>query len=238
MDTDLTKTATTTEKDEQFTQQLQKSVDTETFRLYAGFLARENQKYNLTALSENETPLKHFVDSATAVELLPRDAELCDIGSGAGFPAMVLKILRPDLDVTLLDAVEKKARFLRALAETLAIDEGIEIKHCRAEQEAASNREGYDVVTARAVAPLPTLLEYAIPLLKIGGIFIAYKGAGFEAERQNAKTAERLLGAELNKIIKYSLSERFDRALLVYKKATSTPDRYPRKNNNPRRRPL
>lgn len=163
---------------------------------------------------------------------------MCDIGSGAGLPAVPLKIVRPDLNFTLVEAVEKKTRFLSALAERLQILDGLAIKHCRAEQEAAANRAVYDAVTARAVAPLNTLLEYALPLLKTGGIFIAYKGANFAEEVRQAENAARLLGADLASAIVYSLEQPRDRALLVYAKTRETPPRFPRKNNNPRRKPL
>lgn len=163
---------------------------------------------------------------------------MCDIGSGAGFPAVPLKIVRNDLDMTLLDAAEKKTRFLSALAEKLNITDGIKIKHCRAEQEAGANRAFYDAVTARAVAPLNTLLEYALPLLKEGGVFAAYKGANAVEEAERAENAALLTGASLKEIIFYSLENPRDRALVVYEKTGETPARFPRKNNNPRRKPL
>ena len=176
--------------------------------------------------------------SAAAAGILPQNARVCDIGSGAGFPAVPLKIVRNDLDMTLLDAAEKKTRFLSALAEKLNITDGIKIKHCRAEQEAGANRAFYDAVTARAVAPLNTLLEYALPLLKEGGVFAAYKGANAVEEAERAENAALLTGASLKEIIFYSLENPRDRALVVYEKTGETPARFPRKNNNPRRKPL
>lgn len=143
---------------------------------------------------------------------------MCDIGSGAGFPAVPLKIVRNDLDMTLLDTAEKKTRFLSALAEKLNITDGIKIKHCRAEQEAGANRAFYDAVTARAVAPLNTLLEYALPLLKEGGVFAAYKGANAVEEAERAENAALLTGASLKEIIFYSLENPRDRALVGLRK--------------------
>lgn len=224
--------------EENFTKGLIEKVDSEAFRAYALFLARENEKYNLTSIDENDTLVKHFADSAAATELLSNGAYVCDIGSGAGFPAMVLKLLRPDLRFTLLDAAEKKTNFLKKLSDLLGVAGGLEIKHCRAEQEAALNRAHFDAVTARAVAPLSTLLEYSVPLLKPGGIFVAYKGAGYAGEVAEASRAANLLGAELSYTLVYSLEANHDRALLVYAKTGETPQRYPRKNNNPRRKPL
>ena len=230
----------TTEKQADFTQLLKDMSCGASFDDYARFLALENAKYNLTALDQEQTRLKHFADSlsAAAAGLLSENARVCDIGSGAGLPAVPLKIVRPDLNFTLVEAVEKKTRFLSALAERLQILDGLAIKHCRAEQEAAANRAVYDAVTARAVAPLNTLLEYALPLLKTGGIFIAYKGANFAEEVRQAENAARLLGADLASAIVYSLEQPRDRALLVYAKTRETPPRFPRKNNNPRRKPL
>ena len=125
-----------TEKQKDFVQTLQAMAQGELFDAYAEFLALENEKYNLTALGARQTRLKHFADSlsAAAAGILPQNARVCDIGSGAGFPAVPLKIVRNDLDMTLLDAAEKKTRFLSALAEKLNITDGIKIKHCRAEQ--------------------------------------------------------------------------------------------------------
>ena len=186
-----------TEKQKDFVQTLQAMAQGELFDAYAEFLAQENEKYNLTALDARQTRLKHFADSlsAAAAGILPQNARVCDIGSGAGFPAVPLKIVRNDLDMTLLDTAEKKTRFLSALAEKLNITDGIKIKHCRAEQEAGANRAFYDAVTARAVAPLNTLLEYALPLLKEGGVFAAYKGANAVEEAERAENAALLTGA-------------------------------------------
>ena len=229
-----------TEKQKDFVQTLQAMAQGELFDAYAEFLAQENEKYNLTALDARQTRLKHFADrlSAAAAGILPQNARVCDIGSGAGFPAVPLKIVRNDLDMTLLDTAEKKTRFLSALAEKLNITDGIKIKHCRAEQEAGANRAFYDAVTARAVAPLNTLLEYALPLLKEGGVFAAYKGANAVEEAERAENAALLTGASLKEIIFYSLENPRDRALVVYEKTGETPARFPRKNNNPRRKPL
>lgn len=230
----------TIEKTSDFTQQIINMAKGESFDAYAKFLAEENANFNLTALDENQTQLKHFADSLSvaALELLPQGAYVCDIGSGAGLPAIPLKIARPDLNFTLIDAVEKKTRFLVALAKLLKITDGLEVKHCRAEQEATVNRNFYDAVTARAVAPLNTLLEYALPLLKQGGIFVAFKGPNFEEEIISAENAAALVGAKLTKTIVYSLEQPNDRSLLVYEKTGETPLRFPRKNNNPRRKPL
>lgn len=229
-----------TEKQKEFVQTLQAMAQGELFDAYAEFLALENEKYNLTALDARQTRLKHFADSlsAAAAGILPQNARVCDIGSGAGFPAVPLKIVRNDLDMTLLDAAEKKTRFLSALAKKLNITDGIKIKHCRAEQEAGANRAFYDAVTARAVAPLNTLLEYALPLLKEGGVFAAYKGANAVEEAERAENAALLTGASLKEIIFYSLENPRDRALVIYEKTGETPARFPRKNNNPRRKPL
>lgn len=210
------------------------------FDAYAEFLALENEKYNLTALDARQTRLKHFADSlsAAAAGILPQNARVCDIGSGAGFPAVPLKIVRNDLDMTLLDAAEKKTRFLSALAEKLNITDGIKIKHCRAEQEAGANRAFYDAVTARAVAPLNTLLEWRPAPAQRGRRFAAYKGANAVEEAERAENAALLTGASLKEIIFYSLENPRDRALVVYEKTGETPARFPRKNNNPRRKPL
>ena len=229
-----------TEKQKDFVQTLQAMAQGELFDAYAEFLALENEKYNLTALDARQTRLKHFADSlsAAAAGILPQNARVCDIGSGAGFPAVPLKIVRNDLDMTLLDAAEKKTRFLSALAEKLNITDGIKIKTLPRGAGGRRKQSLYDAVTARAVAPLNTLLEYALPLLKEGGVFAATRAPTRSRRRRGRKNAAVLTGASLKEIIFYSLENPRDRALVVYEKTGETPARFLRKNNNPRRKPL
>ena len=141
---------------------------------YCDFLLEENEKYNLTAITEREAVReKHFADSMLGSVFLKKGVSLCDIGSGAGFPSLPLKILRPDIDVTLVDSLQKRINFTQMLCQKLGISANF--YHQRAEDFAKTNREAFDVATARAVAPLPVLLEYTAQILKVGGSIVAYK---------------------------------------------------------------
>ena len=141
---------------------------------YYELLVTENKKYNLTSITDKgQVYLKHFYDSLTLSESIELDNQsLCDIGTGAGFPGMVLKIAFPNLNVTLVDATEKKCKFLKMVIDKLNL-KGIEVINARAEEYSKEKREIYDIVTSRAVAPLKHLLEYSIPLVKVNGIYIA-----------------------------------------------------------------
>ena len=203
-------------------------------------LLEYNEKYNLTAILEKkDVYYKHFLDSAAGVDLFTQNAKIAEIGSGAGFPSMVIKILRDDLQFDLFESVGKKCEFLRAVVDNFNL-QGVHIYNIRAEDAAKDKnfRESYDFVTARAVARMNTLCEYCLPFVKVGGEFIAYKGGDTE-EIKEAETAYKTLGAKLKKVYTYSLPENFgERALAVVQKIKPTPPKYPRGQGKERKNPL
>ena len=205
------------------------------FDAYCEFLLAENEKYNLTAITEKDAVWeKHFADSVLGSLDVAMGASICDIGSGAGFPALPLKIVRPDVSVTLVDSLEKRIRFTQMLAEKLQIS--ADFYHCRAEDFATAHSEQFDVATARAVAPLPILLEYTAQIVKIGGIVLAYKTD--ETELLSAQNACRLLGLQYQSCRNFTLPDGSKRCLLRFLKVAHTPTKYPRGQNKPRKNPL
>ena len=212
----------------------------ERLEIFRSMLLEYNQKYNLTTiLEEKDVYYKHFLDSAAGIDLFPLNAKVAEIGSGAGFPSLVLKILRDDLSFDLFESVGKKCEFLKAVVERLQLS-NVHIYNLRAEDAAktAEFREKYDCVTARAVARMNTLSEYCIPFVKVGGAFIAYK-SGDVAEIHEAKTACSILGGKIESVYEYSLPENYgNRILAVVKKMKSTPNKYPRGQGKERKNPL
>lgn len=205
---------------------------------YAQYLLDENQKMNLTAITvETEMAIKHFADSICLFNYveLPENATLLDVGSGAGFPGMVLQLFRPDLNVTLLDSLKKRCDFLERLKGEIGATK-VNILWGRAEDLAREEeyRERFDFVTARAVAPLPVLLELCTPFLKAGGRFLALKG---REETGSAGNALKLLHCEIAAHHRYRLDGE-DRAIVEVRKIAPTPDKYPRRAGMPEKRPL
>ncbi len=201
----------------------------ESLSTYMNFLVEYNKNVNLTAITEeNEIIVKHFADSLCATNDIPYGARHVDIGSGAGFPAVVLKIFRPDLDVTMVESNGKKVLFLEKLIEKLGLS-GIRALKLRAEEVARSkDRESYDSLTARAVTELNKLVEYGMPLLKVGGRLYAYKGKS-EEELLNAQNAIKKLGGKVKENRVYTL-EGQSRSLIIIEKTGKTPEMYPRHN--------
>lgn len=199
----------------------------------------ENQKINLTAITnKNDFAVKHILDSVLPQSLLPIGAKIIDVGAGAGFPSLPLKILRPDLNITMLDSLQKRVNFLNDTIAKLKLT-NINAYHGRAEDFVNGKREQFDIAIARAVANLNTLAEYCLPYVKVGGIFIAMKGAAFGEEMDKAKNAIKLLGGELSDIQKYTLVNDIGiRANLCIKKVSVTNNIYPRGKNLPRLKPL
>ncbi len=212
----------------------------ERLEAFRSLLLEYNGKYNLTAITEEkDVTYKHFLDSAAGMDLFKEGAKVAEIGSGAGFPSMVLKLLREDLQFDLFESVGKKCEFLRAVVEKFQLT-GVRIFNVRAEDAAKDKafRERYDFVTARAVARMNTLSEYCLPFVKVGGQFIAYK-SGDKREIEEAKTAYKLLGGRLKKIYEYALPENYgERVLAVVEKEKSTPPKYPRGQGKERKSPL
>lgn len=206
--------------------------------VYASYLLDENQKMNLTAITaEGEMAVKHFADSLCLLKYvdLPLNATLIDVGSGAGFPGMVLKIFRPDLNITLLDSLKKRCGFLERLKAEIAVED-VDIFWGRGEELARNEnyRERFDFATARAVASLPVLLELCTPFLKVDGRFLALKGKEDTADAAGALTA---LNCEIINHHRYRLAGE-DRAIVAVRKTAPTPEKYPRRAGIPEKRPL
>ena len=199
---------------------------------YYEILVTENSKYNLTSITDKEAVyLKHFYDSLTLSKIIDlKNQTLCDIGTGAGFPGMVLKIVFPSLKVTLIDATEKKCKFLKLVINKLKLTD-IDVINARAEEYSKKTREKYDIVTSRAVAPLKHLLEYSIPLVKINGTYIAMK-SDLTKELVGISNYEHKLNLSNKKILNFTLPiEESTRTLIRYTKKEKTNPIYPRKYN-------
>ncbi len=197
---------------------------------YYKILVTENKKYNLTAISQKEEVyLKHFYDSLTITKIIKLDKqEICDIGTGAGFPGIVLKIFFPNIKLTLIESNLKKCKFLDMLKMILNLND-VKIINERAEIYSITNREKFDIVTSRAVAPLKYLLEYSIPIVKVGGSYIAMK-ANIEKEMENIENYYQKLDITLEKKESFKLpKEESIRTLLLYNKNKKTNHIYPRK---------
>jgi len=202
------------------------------FELYRQILLRENEKYNLTAITEpEEIRQKHFEDSLSLLDdiEIPQGASLLDVGSGAGFPGVPLLIARPDLRVTLLDSTAKKAEFLRMVAEELELPLKVVCMRAEVAAHETGMRERYDVVVSRALASLPLLCELCLPFVKVGGVFAAYKGTREKAlmELEAAREAIRILGAG-EATIKGETTVYGERTRMILRKISQTPTKYPR----------
>ncbi len=214
----------------------------EKLNLYGNLLLEWNEKINLTAITEpQEVLIKHFYDCILFLKNvnIPQNATLIDIGTGAGFPGLVLKIVRPDIRVTLLDSLNKRIIFLNDVIEKCGLSE-IEAIHSRAEEGGKSPkyREKYDIACARAVAAIPTLLEYCTPFVKPNGIFVAMKGPSAAEEVENSQNAIRLLNMQKPQIICEALPNNDPRTFVIFKKISQTPPKYPRNSGNISKQPL
>lgn len=208
---------------------------TERFETYYRFLVSENEKYNLTAITEHdEVWCKHFADSMLGSKFVPHGASLVDVGCGAGFPSVPLAITRPDIRPTLVDSLTKRVNFCTELCGKVGVSANV--VHARAEDFAKDNRQRFDVAVARAVAPLNILLEYLAPLVRVGGSVVAYKTD--ESEVVLAKNAANILGLTFVSANRFVLPDGSNRCLLEYKKVKNTPLVYPRGQNKPRKCPL
>lgn len=216
-------------------------ADYELFAYYCTLLQDWNQKMNLTAIVDDDgIAIKHFADSLLPLTLfgLPQGCCLIDVGTGAGFPSVPIKLLRGDISITLLDSLEKRLGFLRHLCGELAVD-AVTV-HARAE-DAGKNplyREKYDVATARAVASLGLLAEYCLPLVKVGGVVLALKGSSGREEAEAAKNAVSLCGGEIEQIMEYKLPNDDPRVLVILRKKSPTPLKYPRNSAQSSKNPL
>ena len=211
------------------------------FETYYDMLIDRNKLMNLTAITEfDEVMDKHFLDSTYLFRSIKLEADykLIDIGTGAGFPGIPLKIVFPELKITLLDSLNKRVGFLNDVIEELNLND-IEAIHGRAEDIARNKayRASYDIAVSRAVANLSTLSEYCLPFVKIGGKFVSYKSGDCADEVDNAKAAIHLLGGKINKIDEFSYSNN-SRSFIVIDKVMNTSNKYPRKAGLPSKKPL
>ncbi len=209
------------------------------FESYLTFLIQENEKFNLTAITTpKEIIIKHFIDSVLPYKDIPLNSKVIDVGTGAGFPGIPLKILRNDLHLTLLDSLQKRINFLNNLLEKLNIKD-VKTIHSRAEDYVSSNREIFDIALSRAVASIPTLAEYLIPYVKINGLVMMYKGSKVNEEITLGQKAINELGGKIIKVQNFYLSEvDSERNIVFIKKIHSTNKKYPRGKNLPKIKPI
>lgn len=201
---------------------------------YYDFLIQENAKYNLTNITSiDEVMIKHFNDSYMLGNCfdLNQDLSLCDVGSGAGFPSIALKIKYPSLKVTIIESMNKRCNFLEELVKLLDLKDVKVI--CARSEDCKDLRETFDIVTARAVASLPILMEICSPLAKVGGFFAPYKGSSYDEEIKVSINAQKELNLELNDVYKYELLDsdgvtKVTHAIIKYQKMAKTSDKYPR----------
>lgn len=209
------------------------------FYNYYNLLIEWNNKFNLTTITQQKDVIyKHFLDSVSAASLIKENSYILDIGAGAGFPSLPLKILRPDLKIVMLDSVNKKVVFLQEVIKSLSLQNVLAV-HTRAEDLAQKTdyRERFDFVVSRAVSRLNTLAEYALPFLKQSGKLIAYKSVDTEQEIEEAKKALNILGGKVEEVNDVSYEEN-ERKLVVILKTFKTPNKFPRGGNKPRLQPL
>lgn len=209
--------------------------------IYMNLLIEWNQNINLTAIIEpNEIILKHFIDSFTIAKHIGVNKKLIDVGTGAGFPGIPLKILRDDIEVVLLDSLNKRIKFLEEVIEKTNLDK-ITAIHGRMEEVAQNieHREVYDVVTSRAVANLTVLSEYMIPFCKISGIAICMKGSNVDLELKESKKAIDILGGKITQKEEFNLIDTDNmRSVIIIEKNKYTPKQYPRKAGLPSKEPI
>ena len=221
------------------------SKQKEQFATYYNKLIEFNKKVNLTRITDkNEVYLKHFFDSITPLlefsDLFKGEKSLCDVGAGAGFPSLPIKILCPDLSITIVDSLGKRLKFLDELVSDLSLDK-VTLVHSRAEDAGQNKnlREKFDLVTGRAVARKSVLSEYCLPLAKVDGYLVALKGPKAQDELAEAKNAIEVLGGSVKEVKELTLPDTDDeRTLIVVKKVKATPKKYPRQAGTPNRKPL
>jgi 16S rRNA (guanine527-N7)-methyltransferase len=210
---------------------------------YCEILLTENQKQNLTSITDRkEVAVKHFVDSLSCMQALSpgADLKLIDVGTGAGFPGLAVKIARPEIRLTLLESQEKKIKFIEKVKRELNL-EGVNVVKGRAEEAGRDGtcREKFDVAVARAVADMRVLSEYCLPLVKVGGLFLALKGPAVEEDLAGAGAAIKILGGSVREIIDIDLPLYGDRRkIVVIEKVSATPEKYPRRAGIPKKKPL
>lgn len=212
------------------------------FSKYMDLLLEWNEKINLTSITEEkEIVIKHFVDSLSILPNIPeKPVKLIDVGTGAGFPGISVKLVRENIKVTLLDSLEKRVKFLSEVCSNLQLND-IKAFHGRAEDFGSDKRyrEHFDIAVARAVAAMPVLLEYCLPFVKIGGIFMAMKGPDVKSELIDSQKAIEILGGELMDVKSFNLPKSdYERCIVLIRKCRHTPLSYPRKSGKPTKSPI
>ena len=208
------------------------------FYRYMELLIEWNQKMNLTAITEpNEVIEKHFIDSLAIMPYINKETTIIDVGTGAGFPGIPMKIGNSSLKITLLDSLNKRITFLEEIISQLQLKE-ISAVHGRAEEYIREKRETFDIAVSRAVAELPTLLEYLLPYVKIGGKCICMKGPKALEEIQKSKKALEILGGKIESIENIKINEEMERNIIIIQKIKPTPSKYPRKAGKPSKEPI
>lgn len=235
---------------DKFTEELKESAEKinieldknqiEKFYKYMELLLEWNKKINLTAITDpKEVILKHFIDSLTINEYIKEEKKVIDVGTGAGFPGIPISIIKSNIEMTLLDSLNKRILFLEEIKCSLELKK-IRMVHARVEEFAKNKkeRESYDIATSRAVAPLNVLLEYLLPLIKVNGICICMKGSNIEEIKQTEK-ALNILGGKIEKIEKIILpNSDIQRNNIIIRKVKETPLKYPRKPGTPTKEPI
>ena len=212
----------------------------EDYYFYMKEIINWNDKINLTAITdEKEFLVKHLIDSLTINSLLEDKNTLIDIGTGAGFPGIPLKIANQKLNVTLIDSVNKKLNVIRDISTKMNL-EGIEIIHTRAEDLAMNtkHRETYDIATTRAVSRINTIVEYMLPFIKVGGKAICMKGPNIDEELDEAKHAIEILGGKVESVKNIVIDNEYERNIVIIRKEKNTPKQYPRGKGKPLKEPI
>lgn len=230
---------------EQFTQKgdmMQISMNEEkakSFYQYMQLLLEWNEKMNLTAITNpKEIILKHFIDSLTILPYIQENQTVLDVGTGAGFPGIPIKLMRKSQNITLLDSLQKRITFLNEVIQTLSLQK-INAIHGRAEDLAKEKREHYDIAVSRAVAKLNVLIEYMLPFVKVGGKVICMKAQNIEEEVEEAEKAIRVLGGKIEKIEEITLPQTdITRKIIIIRKIKNTPKEYPRNAGIPVKKPI
>jgi 16S rRNA (guanine527-N7)-methyltransferase len=227
-------------------QQIDITVSTEMlekFKLLKELLVEWNEKINLTAITESdEVDIKHFLDSATclATGYIKNGHEIIDVGTGAGFPGLPIKIIDESLKITLLDSLNKRIKYLEEVVSKLELKD-IKLVHSRAEDGGISKiyREKYDIALSRAVAAMNVLCEYCLPFVKVGGYFICQKGPSYKEELENAAKAIDILGGKIKEVKSYELmNSNITHYIIIIEKVRETPSKYPRKAGKPAAEPI
>ena len=207
------------------------------YEIYANMLVEWNEKMNLTAILDiDQIYERHFLDSILPAFETTLQGSICDVGAGAGFPSIPLKILLPHLKVTIVETLGKRITFLKALCEALEIE--VELVHARSEEYALTHRESFDFVTARAVANLSMLCELCIPLVRVDGIFLALKGSQALSELEQAKKAIKILGCKEEKIVTHEFKDHGNHINLHFRKIKACDKKYPRAFAKIKKNPL